>query len=110
MCKQLNALSQGHALVATLLQTKGARVQSNPAHVAALCQAASRGNVRKLRLLHDYGLRLDVCDYDFRSSFELLARDSMVLHDNALATLSHIAVIRVLLAGARESLLSETQG
>ena len=76
---------------------------------AALCQAASRGNVRKLRLLHDYGLRLDVCDYDFRSSFELLTRDSMVLHDNALATLSHIAVIRVLLAGARERVCSNPE-
>ena len=60
-----DALLNGHALVATLLKAKGG---SMPKDVGSeeVCSAAGLGDVKRLRLMHDYGQPTDVGDYDFR--------------------------------------------
>eukprot|EP00960_Hanusia_phi_P033537 750499-Hanusia_phi.AAC.11 len=78
-----DALLNGHSLVATLLKAKGGSMPQDVG-VEEMCAAASSGDLRKLRLMHEYGTPVDVGDYDFRYPCEisslLLLSPPLLLH------------------------------
>ena len=74
-----DALKNVHELVAKLLQTKGATIKNDASSLAMLCEASARGNVKRMRLMHDYGQRTDKGDYDFRYPLHLAAAEGRIL-------------------------------
>ena len=60
-----DALSNGHISTAHLLRAKGAAVPDEFG-AEAVCTAAGKGDVPKLRMLHSFGQSLSVGDYDQR--------------------------------------------
>ena len=62
-----DALTGGHIGTAHLLKAKGAAVPDSFG-AEAVCTAAGKGDVPKLRMLHSFGQSLDVGDYDVRPS------------------------------------------
>ena len=61
-----DALTGGHIATAHILKAKGAAVPDSFG-AEAVCTAAGKGDVPKLRMLHSFGQPLDVGDYDNRS-------------------------------------------
>ena len=61
-----DALTGGHIGTAHILKAKGAAVPDSFG-AEAVCTAAGKGDVPKLRMLHSFGQSLDVGDYDDRS-------------------------------------------
>ena len=68
-----DALLNGNALVAALLKAKGGLMPEDVG-VEEMCTATSKGDVRKMRLMHDYGIPTDIGDYDYRYPREWLRR------------------------------------
>ena len=62
-------MSGQHIGTAHILKAKGANV-SDDFGAEAVCTAAGKGDVPKLRMLHSFGQSLDVGDYDDRCSLQ----------------------------------------
>lgn len=73
-----DALSGGHFGAAHLLKAKGAAVPESFG-AEAVCTAAGKGDVPKLRMLHSFGQSLDVGDYDERYALHLASAEGRVL-------------------------------
>jgi ankyrin repeat protein len=73
-----DALSGQHIETAHILKAKGAIVSDNFG-ASAVCAAAGKGDVPKLRMLHSFGQSLDVGDYDDRRALHLATAEGKVL-------------------------------
>ena len=73
-----DALSGQHIGTAHILKAKGAEVP-NEFGAEAVCTAAGKGDVPKLRMLHSFGQSLDVGDYDERYALHLASAEGRVL-------------------------------
>jgi ankyrin repeat protein len=73
-----DALAGGHIGTAHLLKAKGAQVP-DAFGSGAVCEAAGKGDVPTLRMLHSFGQSLDVGDYDDRYALHLAAAEGRVL-------------------------------
>lgn len=74
----LDAINNGsQGLVTTIVHNGGKLPQRTIC--TQLCDAASKGDVSKLRMLMDCGLNPDVADYDFRTPLHLAASGARVL-------------------------------
>ena len=73
-----DALTGGHIGTAHLLKAKGAKVPDSFG-AEAVCTAAGKGDVPKLRMLHSFGQSLDVGDYDKRNALHLASAEGRVL-------------------------------
>ena len=73
-----DALSGGHISTAYMLKAKGAEVPESFG-AGAVCEAAGKGDVPKLRMLHSFGQSLDVGDYDDRYALHLASAEGRVL-------------------------------
>ncbi len=73
-----DALSHGHIGTAHLLKAKGAEVPDEFG-AEAVCTAAGKGDVPKLRMLHSFGQSLGVGDYDQRYALHLASAEGRVL-------------------------------
>ena len=73
-----DALAGGHIGTAHLLKAKGAAVPDEFG-AEAVCTAAGKGDVPKLRMLHSFGQSLDVGDYDERYALHLASAEGRVL-------------------------------
>ena len=73
-----DALANGHIGTAHILKAKGALVPEAFGS-GAVCAAAGKGDVPKLRLLHSFGQSLDVGDYDDRYALHLASAEARVL-------------------------------
>ena len=73
-----DALSGQHIGTAQILKAKSANV-SDDFGASAVCAAAGKGDVPKLRILHSFGQSLDVGDYDDRCALHLASAEGKVL-------------------------------
>ena len=73
-----DALTGGHIGTAHILKSKGAEVPESFG-AGAVCEAAGKGDVPKLRMLHSFGQSLDVGDYDDRYAQHLASAEGRVL-------------------------------
>ena len=73
-----DALSGGHISTAYLLKAKGAEVPESFG-AGAVCEAAGKGDVPRLRMLHSFGQSLDVGDYDDRLALHLASAEGRVM-------------------------------
>ena len=73
-----DALTGGHISTAQVLKSKGADVPESFG-AGAVCEAAAKGDVPTLRMLHSFGQPLDVGDYDDRYAQHLASAEGRVL-------------------------------
>lgn len=73
-----NALLGGHDLVCDLIRSFGGRLELQHAP-KALGQAASAGDVRRISLLVENGVPVDMPDYDGRTALHLAATEGHLL-------------------------------
>ena len=73
-----NALLGGHDLVCDLIRSFGGRLELQHAP-KALGQAASTGDVRRISLLVENGVPVDMPDYDGRTALHLAATEGHLL-------------------------------
>ena len=81
-----DALRQGHSEVAMYLLAKGAvrNVQAENDTAAALCQAASKGDIDELKKIKREGGDVNIGDYDKRTAMHLAASEGMLAIVKAL--------------------------
>ncbi|KAK9811376.1 hypothetical protein WJX72_002779 [[Myrmecia] bisecta] len=72
------AVLGGHELVASLIRSKGGRLEMQNA-ARALGQAANEGDLKTIRLLVDNGVAVDAPDYDSRTALHLAAAEGQLL-------------------------------
>ena len=90
-----NALLGGHDLVCDLIRSFGGRLELQHAP-KALGQAASAGDVRRISLLVENGVPVDMPDYDGRTALHLAATEGHLL---AVYILLHRWVLQPMPAG-----------
>ena len=73
-----NALLGGHDLVCDLIRSFGGRLELKHAP-KSLGQAASAGDVRRISLLVENGVPVDMPDYDGRTALHLAATEGHLL-------------------------------
>lgn len=73
-----NALLGGHDLVCDLIRSFGGRLELKHAP-KSLGQAASAGDVRRISLLVENGVPVDMQDYDGRTALHLAATEGHLL-------------------------------
>jgi ankyrin repeat protein len=73
-----DALAGSHNSCAALLKSKGGKVPTSFG-AAAVCSAASEGNIPRLRMLHEFGQPMHVGDYDSRFPLHLACAEGRVL-------------------------------
>ena len=73
-----DALLEGHDLVCDLIRSFGGRLELQHAP-KALGQAASAGDIRRISLLVENGVPVDLPDYDGRTALHLAATEGQLL-------------------------------
>lgn len=73
-----DALLGGHDLVCDLIRSCGGRLELEHAP-KALGQAASAGDIRRISLLVENGVPVDMPDYDGRTALHLAATEGQLL-------------------------------
>lgn len=76
-----DCLRCGHGAIADFMRAKGAMAGKaivNTEAAAALCDAASKGDIDKLRELRDAGIDVNCGDYDMRTAMHLAASEGIL--------------------------------